>query len=106
MRKCSIALFISFALQAAPPPGDKPTLAARDIQGTVVAVDPRDASITLRQPNLIGYLRLRVKSYQVKQLSALKELRPGDRITGVYLQRDGMLHRLRRVQKNRTTAHS
>ncbi len=71
------------------------------IVGTVVSANAATASIAIRGTSLIGRLHLAVKSYQVKQPSALWELHPGDRITAVFSEKDRMLHRLRRVvQRN------
>ena len=72
------------------------------IVGTVVWANAASASITIRGTSLIGRLHLEVKSYHVKQPGALAELHPGDRVTAVFSEKDGMLHRLRRiVQRDR-----
>jgi hypothetical protein len=68
------------------------------VAGTVVWAHPGSSSIAIRGADLLGYLRIRVKSYRVKQANALLDLRPGDKITAVFSTRDGMLHRLRRVR--------
>jgi hypothetical protein len=68
------------------------------VVGTVIWTHTGSSSIAVRGSSLLGYLRLRVRTYQVKQPSALVDLRPGDAITAVFSKRDGMLHRLRRVQ--------
>jgi hypothetical protein len=68
------------------------------VAGTVVWAHAGSASIAIRGSDLLGYLRIRVKSYRVKQANALIDLRPGDKITAVFSRRDGMLHRLRRVR--------
>jgi hypothetical protein len=68
------------------------------VVGTVVWVNAGSASIAVRGASLLGYLRVRVRSYRVKQPSALVDLRPGDTITAVFSKRDGMLHRVRRVR--------
>jgi hypothetical protein len=67
----------------------------RVIVGTVVEVQP--PRVTVRLPNLLGYLRVRVRTYKVRQPAALNGLKPGDRITGVLSDRDGLLHRVRRI---------
>jgi hypothetical protein len=67
------------------------------VAGTVVWAHAGSASIAIRGTDLLGYLRVRVKSYHVKQVSTLIDLRPGDTITAVFSRKDGMLHRLRRV---------
>jgi hypothetical protein len=67
----------------------------RVIVGTVIAVQP--PRVTVRLPNLLGYLRVRVRTYKVRQPASLNGLRPGDRITGVVSQSDGLLHRVRRI---------
>lgn len=66
------------------------------VVGTVVWAQPASSSIAIRGTSLIGRLHLQVKSYRVKQPGALVGLRPGDRITAEFSERDGMLHRLRR----------
>jgi len=68
------------------------------VVGTVVWAHAGSSSIAIRGSSLLGYLRVRVRSYRVKQPSALVDLRPGDAITAVFSRRDGMLHRLRRVR--------
>ena len=66
--------------------------------GTVVWVHAESSSIAIRGSSLLGRLRVGVKSYQVKQASALRDLQPGDAITAVFSRKDGMLHRVRRVR--------
>lgn len=68
------------------------------VVGTVVWAHAESSSIVVRGSSLLGHLHVGVKSYRVKQPSALLDLRPGDAITAVFSKRDGMLHRLRRVQ--------
>jgi hypothetical protein len=68
------------------------------VAGTVVWAHVGSSSIAIRGSGLLGYLRVRVRSYRVKQSSALLDLRPGDAVTAVFSRRDGMLHRLRRVR--------
>ena len=71
------------------------------IVGTVVSINAATASVAIRGTSLVGRLHLDVKSYKVRQPSALLELHPGDRITAVFSEKDRMLHRLRRVvQRN------
>jgi hypothetical protein len=87
-----IVLLLGLILQAAQ--GDPPSEYL--VVGTVVWVHAGASSIALRGTGLLGNLRIRVRSYRVKQSSALVDLRPGDAITGVFSRKDGMLHRLRR----------
>jgi len=68
------------------------------VVGTVVWAHPDSSSISIRGARLLEYLHMQVRSYRVKQASALVELRPGDKITAVFSRKDGMLHRLRRIQ--------
>src|SRR5580658_8282575 len=70
------------------------------VVGTVVWAHAGASSIAIRGSGLLGYLRIRVRSYRVKQPSALLGLRPGDAVTAVFSRRDGMLHRLRRVRSS------
>jgi hypothetical protein len=72
----------------------------RFVSGTVVAVKPELSLITIREPDLLGHLRLRFKSYHVRQSSVLDHLQAGDKIRGVFSSRDSMLHRVRRVQNS------
>lgn len=67
------------------------------VVGTVVWTNPNSSSIAIRGTSLLGRLHLQVESYRVKQAGALAGLHPGDRITAEFSQKDGMLHRLRRV---------
>jgi hypothetical protein len=69
------------------------------VVGTVVWAHAGSSSIAIRGSGLLGYLRIRVKAYRVKQASALIDVRPGDAVTAVFSRRDGMLHRLRRVRR-------
>jgi hypothetical protein len=73
------------------------------VVGTVVWAHAGASSIAIRGSGLLGYLRIRVRSYRVKQASSLVDLRPGDTITAVFSRRDGMLHRLRRVRNSGDT---
>ena len=73
------------------------------VVGTVVWAHAGSSSIAVRGSSLLGYMRLRVRAYRVKQPSALVDLRPGDAITAVFSKRDGMLHRVRRVQSAKNT---
>lgn len=68
------------------------------VAGTVVWANAGSSSIAIRGSGLLGYLRVRVRAYRVKQASALLDLRPGDVVTAVFSRRDGMLHRLRRAR--------
>jgi hypothetical protein len=68
------------------------------VVGTVVWAHAGSSSIAIRGSGLLGYLRIRVKAYRVKQPSALLGLRPGDAVTAVFSRRDGMLHRLRHMR--------
>ena len=68
------------------------------VAGTVVWAHAGSSSIAIRGSSLLGYLRVRVRSYRVKQPSSLLGLRAGDTITAVFSRRDGMLHRVRRVR--------
>jgi hypothetical protein len=76
----------------------EPALNEYLVAGKVVWAHAGSSSIAIRGSSLMGYLRIRVKSYRVKQPSTLLDLRPGDAITAVFSRKDGMLHRLRRVQ--------
>jgi Cu/Ag efflux protein CusF len=68
------------------------------IVGTVLWTDPGAASISIRGARLLGYLHMQVSSYRVKQPSTLIALHPGDKVTAIFSRKDGMLHRLRRIQ--------
>ena len=68
------------------------------VAGAVVWAHAGASSIAIRGSSMLGYLRVRVRVYRVKQPSSLLDLRPGDVITAVFSRRDGMLHRLRRVR--------
>lgn len=93
---CLIALVL-ISLAAAPA-GDlrAQLLSGRVIVGTVVSV--QSSSVTVRLPNLLGYLRVRVSTYRVRRPGSLIGLRPGDKISGVLSRADGMLHRVRRIE--------
>ncbi len=71
------------------------------VVGTVVWTNPGTSAISIRGTGLIGPLRLKVKSFRVKERGALIQLHPGDRITAVYSESDGMLHRLRRILRRK-----
>ena len=105
MSKCPLllALLISLAAQTRHVEGQEIDANATELQeylviGTVVWVQPGASSISIRGASLLGRLRIQVKSYRVKQPSALINLHPGDKITAVFSRKDGMLHRLKRVQ--------
>jgi hypothetical protein len=91
------------ALQAATPRETAPKEYL--VIGTVVWANAGASSIAIHGSGLLGYLRIRVRSYRVKQPSSLVGLRPGDAITAVFSRRDGMLHRLRRVRSSLGDTH-
>ena len=94
------ALMVSMTIQAAPQPGKTADdLDERPVVGTVIGANPRTSVITIRESDLLGRLRLRLRSYKVKQTMLLNELQTGDKITAVFSARDGLLHRLRRVER-------
>lgn len=66
--------------------------------GTVISVDPDHCRITIRQANLLGYLRMDMRTYDVTAVSMLANFRRGDRIKGTFSSTDGKLHRLRHVR--------
>ena len=70
----------------------------RTIFGTVVAVNAERSLISVRPSNLFGLPRINLNTYRVKQPILLNGLRSGDRVTGVFSNSDGMLHRLRRIR--------
>jgi hypothetical protein len=101
------ALFLALALPAWHAPAQQPEWNEYLVVGTVVWAHAGASSIAVRGSSLLGYLRVEVRSYRVKQPSSLMDVRPGDTITAVFSKRDGMLHRLRRVRtspKNSTGA--
>ena len=63
--------------------------------GTIVSI--QSPSVTIRLPNMLGHLRMRVRTYKLRQPASLVGLQPGDRISGVLSTSDGMLHRVRRI---------
>ncbi len=67
------------------------------VVGTVVWITPGSSFIAIRGTSLMGRLHLEVKPYRVKQRGSLANLHPGDRITAEFFEKDGMLHRLRRI---------
>jgi hypothetical protein len=96
-------LALSVTLQAARVRPEEPASGYAEylVLGTVVAVKAERSLITIRESDLLGHLRIRFKSYQVKQPFLLYGLRPGDKISAVFSAKDSMLHRLRRVQSYR-----
>ena len=68
------------------------------VVGTVISVHPGSSSISIRGARLLEYLHMQVRSYRVKQPGSLLDLRPGDKVTAIFSTKDGMLHRLRRIQ--------
>jgi hypothetical protein len=66
--------------------------------GTVVAVNSERCLITIRQSNLLGYLRFNLRSYAVIHGSVLAGFRPGDRIRASFSTSDGKLHRLHHIE--------
>ena len=68
------------------------------VVGTVVWAHPASSSISIRGARLLEYLHMQVRAYRVKQPGALLDLRPGDKVMAVFSTKDGMLHRLRRIQ--------
>jgi hypothetical protein len=75
------------------------------VVGIVVWAHAGASSIAIRGSSLLGYLRIRERSYRVKQPISLVGLRPGDAVTAVFSRRDGMLHRLRRVRSSAGDTH-
>jgi hypothetical protein len=92
-----VVLLLALAVRALPADDTAPREYL--VVGTVVWAHAGTASsIAIRGSGLLGYLRIRVTAYRVKQPSSLLDLRPGDVVTAVFSKRDGMLHRLRRVR--------
>ena len=98
-RAVMIAVLVAASAGAAP--GDSTT--GHVVIGTIVSI--QSPSITVRLPNMLGYLRVRVRTYRVRQAASLAGLRPGDRISGVLSRNDGMLHRVRRIATIRDLQH-
>ena len=96
-------LALSVTLQAAPVRQQELAdgFMERLVLGTVVAVQPEQSLLTIRESDLLGHLRIRFKCYQVKQSLLLYGIRRGDKISAVFSTKDGMLHRVRRVQNYR-----
>jgi hypothetical protein len=103
MQGCRILLilFVSLAVQAQPAgtgiDGGGKVIEEYLVLGTVLWTNVATATIAIRGTTLIGRLHLRVKSYRVRQAGALIGLRPGDRITATFSEKDRMLHHLRRI---------
>lgn len=97
-------LILSVSLRAAHVyPKESPgSYEERLVLGTVVSVKVERSLITIREPDLLGDLRIRFKCYQVKQPFLLYGFRSGDKITAVFSAKDNMLHRLRHVQSYRS----
>jgi hypothetical protein len=108
MTGCRLPILLLLALTAQAWQAETPRDAAPNeylVIGTVVWAQAGASSIAIRGSGLLGYLRIRVRSYRVKQPISLLGLRPGDAITAVFSRRDGMLHRLRRVRSLAAGAH-
>ena len=105
-----VVLVSCLAAQAVQPGAKEITVAESAVReylvlGTVIWAHPGSSSIAIRGTSLLGYLRVRERAYRVRQPSALLDLRPGDRVTAVFSKRDGMLHRLRRLQSATKSDH-
>jgi Cu/Ag efflux protein CusF len=103
MSGCLLALLTVVFAQASPVEaqgagGVESELQEYLVVGTVVWAHPASSSISIRGARLLEYLHMQVRAYRVKQPSALLDLRPGDKVMAVFSRKDGMLHRLRRVQ--------
>jgi len=106
-KSCLLPLLaLSVTVQAAPVPRQESadSFLERLVLGTVVAVQPDRSLITIRESDLLGRLRIRFKSYMVKQPLLPYGLRQGDKITAVFSTKDSLLHRVRRVQSYRAFA--
>jgi hypothetical protein len=99
MKLCFLFAIVTLHASGARVPESADGYQERFVVGTVIGVNPELALVTIRGPDLLGRLRIRFKSYKVKQPFVLYGLEPGDRITAVFSSRDNMLHRLRRIQK-------
>lgn len=98
MSRCLLAvLLLAFTTEAWPAHAAENGLQEYLVVGTVVWANPGSSSIAIRGTSLVGRLHLQVKSFRVKQPGALVGLHPGDRITAEFSEKDGMLHRLRRI---------
>jgi hypothetical protein len=82
-------------------PGDSaPKPASRTGQeslvvGTVVMIQPKTASITIRQSDLLKHGQTHYVSYHLSQKSLSLDLRPGDKIMGTLAGSDRILHVLK-----------
>ncbi len=74
---------------------DGPRPSQHTVAGTVVRVEPQDSTLVIRETGFLGRFRIQVKSYRVKKPSQLAHLSPGDKVSGVYFTKDGLLHGLR-----------
>ena len=96
MKLCLLPILaLSVTMQASPaePQASTDNFRGAFGLGTVVAVQAERSLLTLRESDLWGHLRIRFKSYQVKQPFLLYGLHPGDKITAVFSTKDSMLHR-------------
>jgi hypothetical protein len=97
-----VLLTVGFA-QASPVDAQGPNGIESELQeylvvGTVIWTHPASSSISIRGARLLEYLHMQVRSYRVKQPGALLDLQPGDKVMAVFSRKDGMLHRLKRIQ--------
>ena len=108
MTKFCLLSLLEFSLALHAAPARQQELADSSLErlvlGTVVAIRPELSLITIRESDLLGRVRVRFKSYQVKQTLLLYRLRPGDKITAAFSSQDGMLHRVRRIRSYRAFA--
>jgi hypothetical protein len=101
MTGCRVPILLLLALTAQAWQAPRETVPTEYlVVGTVVWAYAGTSSIAIRGTGLLGYLRIRVRAYRVKQASSLVDLRPGDAVTAVFSRRDGMLHRVRRVRSS------
>jgi hypothetical protein len=89
------AIFMAVLMAASAGAAQEQPIAGRVVVGAIVSI--QSPSVTVRLPNMLGYLRVRVRTYRVRQPASLIGLKPGDRISGVLSIKDGMLHRVRRI---------
>jgi Cu/Ag efflux protein CusF len=89
------AVFMAVLIAASTGAAQDEPIAGRVVVGAIVSI--QSPSVTVRLPNMLGYLRVRVRTYRVRQPASLVGLKPGDRISGVLSRKDGMLHRVRRI---------
>ena len=97
MRKCGWLAVLLVSMQLLAADSGKSDGGDYLVLGIVIWAHPQSAEVAIRAASLFGRLHVEEREYRVKQPGSFLGLKKGDRVTAIFSEKDGMLHRLRPV---------